>query len=161
MKKLLTIFAFLLATISYSQIGSDMTTVNIILSEVYSIEVMDNQVDLIVDTASKYENGTSALKPNHIKITSTVDYQLDLQLSSNYTNGVDNIPANKVKVKLLEGMTNLNEIPTNISQTNILPISNAVVARYLNAEYTLEGGSHLLLDPDTYSAQLTYILIPQ
>lgn len=161
MKLKILLFLLLVSSIGYSQVGSGVTTVNIILSEVYSIEVMDNHVDLIVDTATKYENGTSTLKPNHIKITSTVDYQLDLQLSGNYTNGVNNIPANKVKVKLLEGITSLNEIPTSISQANILATSNAAVARYLNAQYTLEGGSHLLLPAGTYTAVLTYILIPQ
>lgn len=160
MRRIFTTLIIMLSLSGYSQVGSDQTQVNIILSEVYSIEVMQSQVDLTVDTAEKYEDGTSASLSNHIKVFSTVSYQIDLQLSTDFTNGSNSIPAGKVKVKLSDNTTT-NEIPLSTSSVNIIPNSSPVINRYLNAVYTLEGGNHLLLDAGTYSAQLTYTLIPQ
>jgi len=156
MKKLTIIIALLLSYICNAQLGSDVTQVNVILSESASIEVMHNTVNLVVDTADKYENGTNSNLPSHLKITSTVDYQLNMQLSSNFTDGSNSIAANKVNVTVQE-----QTVALNTNQTNLLPSNAACIARYLDVNYTLEGGNHLLLPASTYTAQLTYTLMPQ
>lgn len=157
MKKSITILSLLFGMVLSAQsIGSDVTQVNIILSQAASIEVLHNNVNLIIDTANKYENGTNSNLTNHLKITSTLPYQLDMQLNNNFTDALNFIPAEKVSITIL-GQT----VPLSTNQINILPTNSASIARYLDVNYTLEGGNHLLLPVGTYSAQLTYTLMPQ
>lgn len=160
MKKLL-LFLLIISSVGYSQIGSDVTQVNIILAQAFSIEVLHDQVDLLVNTADKYENGVVNQLNNHIKITSTLPYQLQFSLNQDYTNGTNTIADNKVKVLLSEGLTDLNELELSKTLTSILPNNTSTISRFLNAKYTLEGGDHLLVPEGIYTATLTYSLIPQ
>lgn len=166
MKKLFLLF-LIVTSASYSQIGSDVTNVNIILSEVRQIEVIDASVDIVVNTANHYINGNTSNKPNHIKITSTTDYQVTAKVSGDFTNGAETIPFNKVSILASAGLgANSTAIfssttPLNTTPFQIISTDGGDIERYVNVLYTLEGGEHLLNIPvGTYTALVTYELIP-
>lgn len=161
MKKLITLFVLLFTITLSAQIGSASTNINIVLSEVYSIEVLQSNVNLIIDEASDIPAGTSTVLNNHIRIISNVDYEVSIAVNQNYTNGTDDIPVDKVTLKLLDGATLINSIPLSLSGNIIIPLSNPTATRNINAEYILEGGDHLLVSAGTYTATATLTLTPQ
>lgn len=155
-KQSLLIFMFtLLGGVTFGQIGSspnsntgsNTATVNIILHDVQSIVVEEqNVIDLVYDTPEKYQNGVSVERVGHLNIFSTGDYNVGAAVWQ-------------------ENLLTQNDIYVNnilmTRQFQSIYQGNAG-SRLVDVEYKAKGNNEYLdKTKATYTTQVIYTLIPR
>lgn len=121
----LCLLFFIVPIIGFAQAYSAQNQVNVMITPVQNISIAQPSVSLPLTTAAQYVSGsTSAQQINHIKIVSTVTYQVSVRAQQRFLffeGGSSTIPVNSIEVKASAGadLTG-NGVPIS-SETQIVP----------------------------------------
>lgn len=166
---------------SFSQIGSAETQVNVLISQVLSIEVMQPSVNIQMGMMPDFINGAdSGQQSNHIKVTSNTAYSVTIRaVTGTFSNNGNNttLPVNTIQVETTVGddltgsgdpvPSGLQAMPNTPLSENESTIINSPVgesARGFNINYRIPGGqtnAYLNRPPGTYTTSIVYSIIPQ
>ncbi|MGC1631564.1 MAG: peptidoglycan-binding protein LysM [Gelidibacter sp.] len=169
----LALGAFVIGTNNtQAQIGTTSnpvsTTVNIILSDVISIDAGSVASEGIVDfnyvTTADYNTAKNVTVENSLIVTSSKNFDVKVKAEGeNFTSGTDVIPVSVLQVKAVSGGTmvgTLNQI--TLSNANQVLVSNATLGakKSLSIDYSIsaEKAQTVLLGkaPGTYTQKVTY-----
>lgn len=144
------------------------TTVNIILSDVISIDAgsvaSNGVVDFNYATTTDYNSAKNVMVPSSLVITSSKNFDVKVKAEgANFVSGSNVIPVDVLQVKAVTGGTlvgTLKEI--TLSTADQILVSNASLGarQSLNIDYSIsaEKASTVLLGkaPGTYTQKVTY-----
>jgi hypothetical protein len=105
MKNFLKVASFAIVALSANSIFAQTTNLNVNLASIYSIEVTNPTVTILMNTAANFTQGnTTGSLPNHLKVSATGGYKVSVQASSQLTSPAnDIIPVNTVTVSTTPG----------------------------------------------------------
>ena len=145
------------------------TTVNIILSDVISIDegsvASDGVVGFNYTTTTDYNSAKNVTVENSLIITSSKNFEVKVKAEGeNFENGSNLIPVNVLQVKAVAGGTmdaaSLNEV--TLSDADQVLVNNATLGarKSLNIDYSIsaEKAQTVLLGKEagTYTQKVTY-----
>lgn len=144
------------------------TTVNIILSDVISIEdgsvANDGVVDFNYITSTDYNSDKNVTVANSLIVTSSKNFDVKVKAEGdNFVNGSHLIPVDVLQIKAVTGGTmtgTFNEI--TLSNTDQVLVSNAALGaqKTLDIDYSItadKAQTELLgKEPGTYTQKVTY-----
>ncbi|MNK36160.1 hypothetical protein D3C87_547030 [compost metagenome] len=180
MKNFLKIASFAIIALSANSIfAQTTTTLNVNLASVYSIEVTNPTVNILMNTPANFTQGnTSGPLPNHIKVSATGGYKVSIQASNDLTSTAnDVIPVSTVVVSTTPGTfsgaagsidTGSNAaFPANapaLSATAPVELITSTTGdiRGFNVQYTIPASSapvYLNKPAAIYSTLLTYTIV--
>ena len=165
----LALGAFVLGT-NYSQAQSNpvSTTVNIILSDIISIDegslASEGVVDFNYVTTTDYNSAKNVTVENSLIVTSSKNFDVKVKAEGeNFINGSNLIPVNVLQVKAVAGgsmVGSFNEI--TLSNEDQILVDNATLGarKSLSIDYSIsaEKAQTVLLgkEPGTYTQRVTY-----
>ena len=165
----LALGAFVLGTSNIqAQSNPVSTTVNIILSDVISIDegsvASEGVVDFNYVTTTDYNTAKNVTVANSLVITSSKNFDVKVKAEGeNFVSGTNIIPVNVLQVKAVTGGTmvgTLNDI--TLSNADQVLVTNATLGarKSLNIDYSIsaENAKTVLLgkEPGTYTQRVTY-----
>ena len=153
----------------YAQQSADVNF-SVRLGDFQSIVVNSSQknVGVEINSVNEATNGKSLDKQNHIKVTSTSNYEIKVSTSSNLQGGNSELPSNLIKVTPSSGSfttpnNNLNYSPVSLSSTEqtIISSGSGDIERSFNMNYFVSGAENLLNSPKgNYSTTISYSIVP-
>ena len=158
MKRLFTITLFCIMLFSMQAQQSDNVTLNIILRPIQNITVnpLQKTVDLIYDSAEKYEQGDSSRQTEHLEIFSSGGFAVQVSGTSFEMDGDIKIIADPVQPNPTYSFTpvDLNQTPTD------LIIGGRGGRQKFNVTYDNSGGANKYFDKEykTYTSEITYTI---
>lgn len=154
-KVIATLSFMLLSIVAFSQVGTspnsnsgnNVVTVNIILKDIMSIEVIQasNVVNLEYNSEEDYQNGVTSNQVGHLNIFSTQNYKV---LSAVWQENL---------------ITDKDIYLNNILQSRqyALLVSGTSGSNLLDVEYKAKGNNeYLTKNKQTYTTQVVYSIIP-
>lgn len=105
MRNFLKAAAFAIVALSANSIFAQTTNLNVNLANVYSIEVTNPTVTILMNSAANFTQGnTTGSLPNHIKVSATGGYKVSIQAATELTSTAnDVIPVSTVVVSTTPG----------------------------------------------------------
>lgn len=169
MKKLiLSVCILFTAATMQAQIGSASANVNVIISDIHSITINNGStVNININTQDHFINGNFSEVDNHILITSTQPYHVNVKATV-LTDGTESISLDNLHVTLSNGTGGVNSstvaypaIPSLAltDQTVISATGSGDIQRFVKANYKIDGGDALLVTAGTYTTTVMYSLI--
>lgn len=158
MKKFYTVQFMLLMLFSIQAQQSDNVTLNIILRPIQTITVnpLQKTVDLVYDSAEKYESGTASRQTEHLEIFSSGGFAVQVSGTSFEMDGDIKIIADPVQPNPTYSFTSvdLNQTPTD------LIIGGRGGRQKFNVTYDNSGGANKYFDKEykTYTSEITYTI---
>lgn len=158
MKKFYTLQFTLLMLFSIQAQQSDNVTLNIILRPIQTITVnpLQKTVDLIYDSADKYEQGDSSRQTEHLEIFSSGGFAVQVSGTSFEMDGDIKIIADPVQPNPTYSFTSvdLNQTPAD------LIIGGRGGRQKFNVTYDNSGGANKYFDKEykTYTTEVTYTI---
>lgn len=144
------------------------TKVNIILSDVISIDASATEVTFTYDSAAAYNSDQDYDVADNLKVTSTRSFDIAVKAASeNFSDGTNNIPVSVLSINPISGgstnMTGSQTAVSELSTTDQKVISNATLGSelILGINYEILGSksssSDILGKPSgTYTQQVIY-----
>lgn len=173
MKKMYAeIFAFIFCAFAwggYAQ-NSAGTSLSVDLQSIQSITINESQnnVGISLTNAAEYRNGKSSQQPDHIKITSSSNYEIKVSAASNLVSDVSSIDIGTVTVTPTLGSVgsesanaiNLNPVALSLGETTLVQSSHGDTQRSFNINYKVSGGEAYLNKPaGIYTTLVTYTIL--
>ncbi len=157
--------------------SSGSVTLNVKLDDIQSISVSAPTETLEYATAANYTGGVTLTVPNHLTVTSTGDFFVkvatsDLNFKSSVTTNTATIPVSTVSISAALGttgggltgtdLTTIAPFTLSTTATNLIQANNEgfINGATFNVTYTA-ASLNTVAEPDTYSTNLTYSIIPQ
>ncbi|MFB9055171.1 hypothetical protein ACFFU9_00305 [Mariniflexile ostreae] len=143
---LITLVLFLGGAIT-AQTGSAVT-LNINLHPIQTLKVNTTEVDLVYDTAAKYESGVDVLQPDHLTVSGTAGMVITVKsdghlMHSGAVGLPDVIAANTIQVAASAGTTNAFSNATYampfLSSEEAIILSNSKGGGVRNISITYKG----------------------
>lgn len=159
MKRLFTIILFSIMLFSIQAQQSDNVTLNIILRPIQNITVntLQKSVDLVYDSAEKYESGTTSRQTEHLEIFSSGGFAVQVSGTSFEMDGDIKIIADPVQPNPTYSFTSvdLSQTPTD------LIVGGRGGRQKFNVTYDNSGGANKYFDKEhkTYTSEITYTII--
>lgn len=159
MKKFYTVQFMLLMLFSIQAQQSDNVTLNIILRPIQTITVnpLQKTVDLVYDSAEKYESGTASRQNEHLEIFSSGGFAVQVSGASFEMDGDIRIIADPVQPNPTYSFTSvdLSQTPTD------LIVGGRGGRQKFNVTYDNSGGANKYFDKEykTYTSEITYTVI--
>ena len=165
MKKFYTLQFMLLMLFSIQAQQSDNVTLNIILRPIQTITVnpLQKTVDLIYDSADKYESGTTSIQTEHLEIFSSGGFAVQVASKAPDIDGL-NLADVSITADAVKPNPNYTFTPIALSQNPSDLIVSGRGGRDLlfNVEYR-GVGSDAYLDKEykSYSVEVEYTILPR
>ena len=150
---------------------SDHVTLNVTLAQVQSISVNSGQktVTLAFETASDYQNGVSSPQTDHLNVSSTTSFQVNVKAEGDLSNGTENIPVNTITITptVTSGYADAEPGGETLTGTSlstsdqgiITSATNGTVETHYDVEYKASGGDDYINKPaGTYATTVTYTI---
>lgn len=136
-----------------------------------SITVNNPTVNLNFSTAADYTGGvhSGAATNDHITVSSNTGFSVNVKGSGNLVNGSNSIPLGTIVVTPSNGSQTISPSPTYTATSGGLSTSNQTIitsatsttSAKFNIDYYASGGSDYVGVPaGTYSATVTYSIVP-
>ena len=163
----LALGAFVLGT-KNTQAQSATTTVNLILSDVISIDpgsvAVGGGVDFNYPTAADYNEAKNATVENSLIVTSSKNFDVKVKADgANFVNGTNLIPVNVLQIKAVTGGTmvgTFNEITLSTADQTLVDNATLGAQKSLSIDYSIsaEKAQTVLLGKPagTYTQNVTY-----
>ncbi|MBB5636572.1 hypothetical protein HDE68_002473 [Pedobacter cryoconitis] len=140
------------------------STAQVNVSNMMELVVPDPNVTLTVSTTANYQQGVTTTKPGHIKVSSTVPYNVTVKASSNFLSsaGGAQIPVGVITIEGMTGQTGIQPIVLSSAPQVIISSANPVIDRLLNLQYRIPATqtSNLLnKTAGSYSTTVTYSIV--
>ncbi len=142
------------------------------IGDVRSIQINQSQfnVNLSIDNLSELMNGQSLKKVNHIKVTSTSEYQIEVVASSELQGRQTVIPVNTVSIvpSLGNGIGNyegntiyLSPVSLSTNGQSIIRSTRGAITKSFDVSYRISSWLKYIEDhpSDTYSTTITYSIV--
>lgn len=158
MKKFYTLQFMLLMLFSIQAQQSDNVTLNIILRPIQTITVnpLQKTVDLVYDSAEKYESGTTSSQNEHLEIFSSGGFAVQVSGTPFEMDGDIKIIADPVQPNPTYSFTSvdLSQTPTD------LIVGGRGGRQKFNVTYDNSGGANKYFDKEykTYTSEITYTI---
>lgn len=140
------------------------TSVQVNVSNIMELVVQDPSVTLTVNTAALYAQGTSTQMPNHVKVSSTVPYNVTVQASSSTlsSSGGVQIPVGVITIQGMTGQTGITPVVLSASPQALMTSANPVIDNFLSLQYTIPSSQTANLlnkAAGSYSTTITYTIV--
>ena len=140
------------------------SSVQVNVSNLMELIVQDPSVTLTVNTTANYQQGVTTTKPNHVKVSSTVPYNVTVKASSSVlsSSGGVQIPVGVITIEGMTGQTGVTPIVLSASPQAIITSANPAIDRLLNLQYRIPSTqtSNLLnKTAGSYSTTITYTIV--
>lgn len=140
------------------------TSAQVLIDDLSELIVQDPSVSLAFNTAATYKNGVTTQKPNHIKLSATVPYDVTVKASSNFlTSGTGvQIPVGVITIEGMPSQTGITPVVLSATAQKIISSANPGVDRLLNLQYRVPAAQTPNLlgkTAGTYSTTVTYTLV--
>jgi len=140
------------------------SSVQVNVSNLMELIVQDPSVTLTVNTTANYQQGVTTTKPNHVKVSSTVPYNVTVKASSSVlsSSGGVQIPVGVITIEGMTGQTGVTPIVLSASPQTIISSANPIVDRLLNLQYRIPSAqtSNLLnKTAGSYNTTITYTIV--
>ncbi|KIO78644.1 hypothetical protein TH53_02565 [Pedobacter lusitanus] len=140
------------------------SSVQVNVSNIMEVVVQDPSVTLTVNTVTKYQQGVTTTMPNHVKVSSTVPYNVTVKASSSFLNssGGVQIPVGVITIEGMAGQTGVTPVVLSASPQLIISSANPVIDRLLNLQYRIPSTqtSNLLNKAaGSYDTTITYSIV--
>jgi hypothetical protein len=172
---------FLPSAFTWAQIGSAQSQVNIIISQVHTIQVSQPSVSIDMSDISHYISGSSSgQQTDHVKVVSSSAYQVTVKSATQYfslNGGATTLPVNTIAVNTTTGsdLTGTNaQPPAGLVVTPQVQLSTTAATivnspegewgRGYNVNYSIPQAmtpNYMNRDNGTYTTTVTYTLVPQ
>lgn len=173
MKKMYAkIVAFIFCAFAWGGFAQNLAGVNLSveLQGIQSITINESQnnVGISLTNASEYRNGKSVQQPDHIKITSSSNYEIKVSAASNLLSDASSIDIGTVTLTPSLGsigtasadVISLNSVALSLGDTTLVQSSNGDAQRSFNINYKVSGGEAYLNKPvGMYSTLVTYTIL--
>ncbi len=166
---------------TWAQIGSAQSQVNIIISQVHTIQVTQPTVSIDMSEISHYTSGNSSgMQADHVKVVSSSAYQVTVKASTQYfslNGGATTLPVNTVAINTTTGsdLTGTNtsppaglvvtpQVPLSASAVTIVNSPEGEWGRGYNVNYSIPQSmtpNYMNRENGTYTTTVTYTLVPQ
>lgn len=144
---------------------------NLVLTDVQSITLNQNQknVTIVLNNTQDFTNGKTLAQPDHLKISSTSDYEIKVGASSQLKGGSVNIPVGTIGISPSLGSrggpnnTSLifSDVYLSTNQQTLVHSEDGDILRSFDIDYKVTGGSDYYNKPvGTYSTTITYSILP-
>lgn len=140
------------------------SAVQVNVSNLMELIVEDPSVTLTVNTPANYQQGVTTTKPNHVKVSSTVPYNVTVKASSSVlsSSGGVQIPVGVITIEGMTGQTGITPVVLSASPQVIISSANPTVDRQLNLQYRIPSTktSNLLNKAaGSYNTTITYTIV--
>ncbi|MBW2961836.1 hypothetical protein [Mesonia aestuariivivens] len=165
------LFGLLVTATGFSQQKAEVQF-SVHLGDFQSIVInsSQNQVGVHLDSKEDVLSGKGVQQNDHIKITSTSQYQVNVSSSSELMGVQDEIPAGMIQITPSTGTTMVNstnhqidysKISLSTQQQTIINSSKGDIERSFNMNYFVKGGVDLLKKAKgNYKTTISYSIIP-
>lgn len=140
------------------------SSVQVNVSNLMELIVQDPSVTLTVNTTANYQQGVTTTMPNHVKVSSTVPYNVTVKASSSVlsSSGGVQIPVGVITIEGMAGQTGITPVVLSASPQLIITSANPAVDRLLNLQYRIPSTqtSNLLnKTAGSYNTTITYTIV--
>lgn len=140
------------------------SSVQVNVSNLMELIVQDPSVTLTVNTTANYQQGVTTTRPNHVKVSSTVPYNVTVKASSSVlsSSGGVQIPVGVITLEGMTGQTGITPIILSASPQTIITSANPTIDRLLNLQYRIPSAqtSNLLnKTAGSYNTTITYTIV--
>ncbi|WP_068405498.1 hypothetical protein [Pedobacter cryoconitis] len=140
------------------------SSVQVNVSNLMELIVQDPSVTLTVNTTANYQQGVTTTKPNHVKVSSTVPYNVTVKASSSVlsSSGGIQIPVGVITIEGMTGQTGITPVVLSANPQTIISSANPIVDRLLNLQYRIPSAqtSNLLnKTAGSYNTTITYTIV--
>ena len=140
------------------------SSVQVNVSNLMELIVQDPSVTLTVNTTANYQQGVTTTKPNHVKVSSTVPYNVTVKASSSVlsSSGGVQIPVGVITIEGMTGQTGVTPIVLSASPQAIITSADPAIDRLLNLQYRIPSTqtSNLLnKTAGSYNTTITYTIV--
>lgn len=129
-----------------------------------------NQVGVHLDSKEDVLNGKGVQQNDHIKVTSTSQYEINVSSSSELMGVQNELPAGMIQITPSSGSTMVNVAPHQIDyskvslskqQQTIINSSKGDIERSFNMNYFVKGGVDILEKAKgNYKTTISYSIVP-
>lgn len=140
------------------------SSVQVNVSNLMELIVQDPSVTLTVNTTANYQQGVTTTMLNHVKVSSTVPYNVTVKASSSVlsSSGGVQIPVGVITLEGMTGQTGITPIVLSASPQTIITSANPTIDRLLNLQYRIPSAqtSNLLnKTAGSYNTTITYTIV--
>lgn len=140
------------------------SSVQVNVSNLMELIVQDPSVTLAVSSTANYQQGVTTTKPGHVKVSSTVPYNVTVKASSSVlsSSGGVQIPVGVITIEGMTGQTGVTPVVLSASPQPIITSANPTVDRLLNLQYRIPSTqtSNLLnKTAGSYNTTVTYTIV--
>lgn len=144
---------------------------NVMLADVQSICVEENQhhVSIVLDNVAEFSQGKVVQQADHLRITSSSEYEIKVSASSQLQGNNAVIPISTVQLSPSLGSVGgtpaipmiFSDVNLSTNQQTLVQADNGDMLRSFNIAYKVSGGSDYLNKPaGTYTTTITYSILP-
>ena len=140
------------------------SNVQVNVSNLMEVVVLNSQIDLTVNTAAKYQQGVTTTVPNQARLSSTVPYNITVKASGPNlsSSGGVNIPVGVITIEGMPGQSGITPIVLSATPQTIITSGDPVIDRLLNLQYRIPATqtSNLLNKAaGRYDTTITYSIV--
>lgn len=140
------------------------------LGDFQSIVVNSSQNNLGVNLSSKAEvlQGKSIQQQDHIKVTSTSEYEINVSSSSQLKGAQDELPSEIIQITpsagsgvQLQNTIQFSKVALSTTQQTIINSSSGDIDRSFNMDYFIKGSEEFLKkSTGNYTTTISYSIVP-
>ena len=162
---------FLFSSHVFGQVKqNDEVEISTYIGDVRSIKINQSQfnVNFSIDNVAQLMNGQSLKQLNHIQVTSTSEYQIEVVASSELQGKNTTIPVNTVSIIPSLGKSNsygktiyLSPVSLSTNEQSIIQSFSGDVLRTFDVSYRISSWAKYVNDnpSDTYRTTITYSIV--
>lgn len=140
------------------------SSVQVNVNNLMELIVQDPSVTLTVNTTANYQQGVTTTMPNHVKVSSTVPYNVTVKASSSVlsSSGGVQIPVGVITIEGMTGQTGITPIVLSASPQAIITSANPTIDRLLNLQYRIPSAQTANLlnkNAGSYNTTITYTIV--
>ncbi|MGY0038939.1 hypothetical protein [Pedobacter sp. NJ-S-72] len=140
------------------------SSVQVNVSNLMELIVEDPSVTLTVNTTANYQQGVTTTMPNHVKVSSTVPYNVTVKANSSVlsSSGGIQIPVGVITIEGMTGQTGITPVVLSASPQQIITSADPTIDRFLNLQYRIPSTqtSNLLnKTAGSYNTTITYTIV--
>lgn len=143
---------------------------NLVLTDVQSITLNQNQknVTIVLNDAADFASGKTLVQPDHIKISSTSDYEIKVMASTDLKGISANIPVGTIGVFPSLGSRGgpsstplfFSDIYLSTDQQTLVQSDDGDVLRSFDIDYNVSGEQLYNKPAGTYTTTIIYSILP-
>jgi hypothetical protein len=139
------------------------SSLEVVVSELSEIVANQSTVNLNLNTPASYQNGISKDMAAHIRVSKTTPYNVYVRSTSvQFSNGVNQIPLNILRIGPMAGETDMNTVTLSPTAQLLINSANPVIDRDINMRYSIPASetSKLLGKPSgSYTANIIFSFV--